>query len=172
MCYFYTDCPITPPLESLPSASTGGQIFEFQVLGETHRVLGAGDLLLSQPSLLVLFPPCSLPFPKMSPGTQEAASQAPNSPPTVRRRSRNRSLLKGLRPPMMQATLLDTTVQGPVGCGQPSEGGSLRWVVAGGGADSRGGGTEIENTRKIRPRHPRGNAIALIGWTRRAKSTY
>lgn len=121
---------------------------EFQVLGETHRVLGAGDLLLSQPSPLVLFPPCSLPCPKVSPGTQEAASEAPNSPPTVRRRGRNRSLLKGLRPPMMQATLLDTTVRGPVGCGQPSEGGSLRWVVAGGGGDSKGGGTEIDNTGK------------------------
>lgn len=138
---------------------------EFQVLGETHRVLGAGHLLLSQPSPLVLFPPCSLPCLKVSPETQEAASETPNSPPTVRRRGRNRSLLKGLRPPMMQATLLDTTVQGPVGCGQPREGGSLRWVVAAGGGVSRGGGTEIDNTGKIRPRQPRGNAMAPISWT-------
>lgn len=117
---------------------------------ETHRVWGAGDLLLSQSSSLVLSSHLapSLPSPELSPGTPEAAAEALNSPPTVRRRGRSRSLLEGPRPPMMQATLLDTTVQGPVGCGQPSEGGSLRWVVAGGRRGLPGGGTEIDNTRK------------------------
>ena len=95
-----------------------------------------------------LLPPCSLPCPNLSPGTLEAAAETLNAPPTVRRRGKSRSLSEVPRPPMMQATLLDTIVQGPVGCGQPSEGGSLRWVVAGWRRGQQGGRTEIDNTRK------------------------
>lgn len=70
--------------------------------------------------LLQVSPPFSLPCPKLSPGTLEGAAEAPNSPPTVRRKGRSRSLLGGPRSPMTQETLLDPTVQGPVGCGVAS----------------------------------------------------
>lgn len=112
LCYFYTDLSDYTTL-SVPSLYGFYWRPHIGVSGsrrDPYRVLGAGDLLLSEPSPLVLFPPCSLPCPKVSPGTQEAASEAPNSPPIVRRRGRNGSLLKGLRPPMMQKRLLDTTV--------------------------------------------------------------
>ena len=119
LCCFYPDLSCCNTRRVPSPIATRGHILGSQALGDSHKFWGAGALL-SPISLLVLFLPCSLLCRKLSPGTQEAAVVAPNSPPTVRRRGRNRSLLEGPRTPMTQATLLDTGVQGPVGCGVAS----------------------------------------------------
>lgn len=61
-----------------------------------------------------------MPWPQHELRTQEAATEAPDSPPTVRRTGRNRKHQEGSGAPMVARYALDTTVQGLVGRGGTS----------------------------------------------------
>lgn len=111
LCSFYIDLSCRNTLKSpfpllLPEAKSWGglgrRLWE-RLIGFERLGICCGPNT-TPPHFDSLFLPSSLPCPVLSP----EAAEAPNSPPTVRRR--DGSLSEGLRPPMMQVTLLDTTV--------------------------------------------------------------